>query len=114
MKGGKSGASRHFRLMPEWLGQSGFWLCDPQDGIHDAIGVEDAGFSEALADRLEDWMDEFDSIFRDDDPAASCFPSEQRFSAWRREGEAIAVAIRAELRPGDSLEVVLPSDLGPK
>lgn len=100
--------------MPEWVGQSGLWLRDPQDGIYDAIGVEDAGFSEALADRVEDWMDEFDSIFVDDDPSASCFPSDERFRAWRREGEAIAAVIRAELRPGDSLDVVLPSDLGPK
>ncbi|HRE22448.1 MAG TPA: hypothetical protein PKW21_15640 [Rhabdaerophilum sp.] len=100
--------------MPEWLGQSGLWLRDQQDGSYDAIGVEDAGFSEALGDRIEDWMDEFDSIFRDDDPSASCFPDAERFSAWRREGEAIATAVLVELRPGDSLDVVLPSDLGPK
>jgi len=114
MISGKPAMARQFRLMPEWLGQSGLWLRDPQDGIHDAIGVEDAGFSEALADRIEDWMDEFDSIFVDDDPPASCFPSRERFMAWYREGEAIAEAIRAELRPGDRLDVVLPSDLGPK
>lgn len=105
---------RQFRLLPEWLGQSGLWLRDPRDGIYDAIGVEDAGFSEALADRIEDWMDEFDSIFLDDDPAASCFPSVTRFIAWRGEGERIAEAIRAELAPDDHLDVMLPSDLGPK
>lgn len=113
-RGRTSGAPRHFRLLPEWLGQSGLWLRDPQGGIYDAIGAEEAGLSEALADRLEDWMDEFDSIFLDDDPPASCFSSADRFSAWLREGEAIALAIRAELRPEDRLDVVLPTNLGPK
>lgn len=100
--------------MPEWLGQSGLWLRDPQDGIYDAIGVEEAGFSENLADRIEDWMDEFDSIFVDDDPPASCFPSATQFAAWRAEGEDIARAIRAELAPDDCLDIELPTDLGPE
>lgn len=105
---------RQFRLMPEWLGQSGLWLRNPQDGIYDAIGVEEAGFSERLADRIEDWMDEFDSIFVDDDPPASCFPSAAQFIAWRTEGENIARAIRAELASDDRLDVELPTDLEPK
>jgi hypothetical protein len=104
---------RQFRLMPEWLGQSGLWIRDPGDGTFDAIGAEEAGFSEALADRIEDWMDEFDSIFDEDDPTASAFASPAGFEAWRREGEAIAAALRAELRPGETLEVILPEGLGP-
>jgi hypothetical protein len=104
---------RHLRLLPEWLGQSGLWIADPSGGF-ETVGVEEVGFSEALADRMEDWMDEFDSIFRDDDPAASCFSSTERFTAWHREGDAIAEVIRRELGPDDRLEVSLPSDLGPK
>ncbi len=104
---------RQFRLMPEWLGQSGLWIRDPADGVFDAIGAEEAGFSEALADRIEDWMDEFDSIFDEEDPKASRFASAGDFEAWCREGEAIAVALRAELRPGESIEVILPEGLGP-
>jgi hypothetical protein len=104
---------RHLRLLPEWLGQSGLWLADPADGVFDAIGAEEAGLTEALADRLEDWMDEFDSIFVDDDPPSSCFSSREQFMAWRREGEAIAGLIRSELGPGDRLEVILPTGLEP-
>lgn len=111
---GKAGqASRHFRLLPEWLGQSGLWIRDEADGVFDAIGAEEAGFSEDLADRLEDWMDEFDSIYDEDDPKASAFASLADFDRWRREGEAIAAALRAELPPGDRLEMILPETLGP-
>lgn len=107
-------APRHLRLRPEWLGQSGLWLADPVDGSFDAIGAEDIGLSEEIADRLEDWMDEFDSIFDDADPPASAFASAADFQAWQREGDAIAGAIRRELGPEDRLEVMLPHALGPK
>jgi hypothetical protein len=107
------GGLRHLRLAPEWLGQSGLWLKDAGDGVFDAIGAEEAGFSESLADRLEDWMDEFDSIFDDADPLASRFASAAQYEAWRREGEAIAAAIRAALGPGETLDVQLPDGLGP-
>ncbi|WP_284177738.1 hypothetical protein [Rhabdaerophilum sp. SD176] len=108
MAGKSDRLPRQFRLMPEWLGQSGLWVRDPADGAYDAVSVEEAGFSEPLADRIEDWMDAFDSIFDEDDPKASAFASRDDFDAWRQEGEAIAVALRAELRPGETLEVVLP------
>ncbi len=100
--------------MPEWLGQSGLWIRDANDGVFDAIGAEEAGFSEALADRLEDWMDEFDSIYDEDNPSASAFASAGDFTRWRAEGEAIAAALRAALQPGETLELVLPDDLGPR
>lgn len=104
---------RHLRLLPEWLGQTGLWLRDAEDGIFDAVGAEDVGLSEALADRLEDWMDEFDSIYDEADPAASTFSSMAEFLRWRAEGEAIAGAIRAELAPGETLDIQLPTALGP-
>lgn len=110
----RSQMPRQFRLMPEWLGQSGLWIRDADDGDFDAIGVEDAGFSEALADRIEDWMDEFDSIYDEDDPAGSAFASVEDYVRWRAEAEAIAAALRAVLAPGDTLDVMLPDNLGPK
>lgn len=106
-------APRHLRLAPEWLGQSGLWLKDAGDGVFDATGAEEAGLPEALADRLEDWMDVFDSIFDEDDPPASRFESMAGFAEWRREGEAIAAAIRAELGPEERLDVEIPDGLGP-
>ncbi|MCZ8184561.1 MAG: hypothetical protein O9322_16435 [Beijerinckiaceae bacterium] len=112
MAGKSDRLPRQFRLMPEWLGQSGLWLRDPGDGTFDAIGAEEAGFSEALADRIEDWMDAFDSIYDEEDPKASAFASPADFDAWRQEGEAIAAALRAELRPGETLEVILPQEPG--
>ncbi len=109
---GKAGqAPRVFRLKPEWLGQSGLWIRDAGDGSFDAIGAEEAGFSEALADRLEDWMDEFDSIYDEDDPKASGFNSAADFERWSDEGEAIATALRSELLPGETLDVMLPETL---
>lgn len=113
MAGKSDRLPRQFRLMPEWLGQSGLWIRDPADGVFDAIGAEEAGFSEALADRIEDWMDEFDSVFDEADPKASTFASRADFDAWRLEGEAIAAALRAELRQGETLDVILPEGLGP-
>jgi hypothetical protein len=111
---GKAGqVPRHFRLLPDWLGQSGLWIREAGDGTFDAIGVEEAGFSEALADRIEDWMDAFDSIFDEADPKASAFSSEAEFKHWRDEGEAIASALRAELLPGEALDVILPKSARP-
>ncbi len=106
-------APRQFRLMPEWLGQSGLWLRDAADGTFDAIGADEAGFSEDVADRLEDWMDVFDSILDEADPKASCFASAADFDDWCQEGHAIAAALRAELRPGETLDVLLPQSLAP-
>ena len=106
-------APRHVRLMPEWLGQSGLWLADAQ-GAFDASDAEEIGLSDDLADRLEAWMDEFDSTYDEDDPAASCFASAAAFAAWQVEGEAIARAIRAQLDPDESLDVQLPKNLVPQ
>ena len=58
-------------------------------------------------------MDEFDSIFDEDDPPASRFGSGAQFDAWRHEGGRIAAAIRAALGPDETLDVVLPDGLGP-
>lgn len=104
---------RHFQLMPEWLGQSALRIAG-DDGIFDEIGAEEAGFSETIADRFEDWMDAFDAIYDEDDPPSSCFESSAEFDAWRREGEAIATQMRKVLLPGERLDVLLPIDLGPK
>ncbi len=113
MAGRKQHAPRVLRLLPEWLGQSGLWLAAP-DGSFEPVGAEDIGLSEEIADRLEDWMDEFDSIFEDGDPLASAFGTVAQFEAWRREGDAIAGAIRSALGPNDRIEVLLPVGLGPK
>ena len=75
---------RHFQLMPEWLGQSALRIAG-DDGIFDEIGAEEAGFSETIADRFEDWMDAFDAIYDEDDPPSSCFESSAEFDAWRRD-----------------------------
>jgi RimJ/RimL family protein N-acetyltransferase len=86
-------------IAPEWLGHSGLWQFDGK-GRRRAVDAEDIGLSEALADRLETWMDAFDAIYDEDDEAASDFSNEVERLAWQTEGHAIAHAVAAELGPG--------------
>jgi len=86
-------------IAPEWLGRSGLWLVDARDR-RKPVDAEDIGLSEALADRLEAWMDGFDAIYVEDDEAASAFGDAAEQAAWLSEGEAIATAIAGELGPG--------------
>lgn len=100
------------KLMPEWLGQTGLWRLDAADGGYWPVDAEEIGLSDALADRLEDWTDEFDSIFDEDDPAHSHFPTRAAHAAFVAEGEAIAGLIRREL--GAAVEYVVPKGLCPE
>lgn len=86
-------------LAPEWLGLSGLWQIDAK-GKRKAIDAEDVGLSEELADRLEAWMDAFDAIYDEDDPAASGFGDPVELLAWEAEGAALAHAIGDELGAG--------------
>lgn len=86
-------------IAPEWLGHSGLWQFDAK-GRRRAVDPEDIGLSEALADRLETWMDAFDAIYDEDDETASDFPNEVERLAWEAEGHAIAHAVAAELGAG--------------
>lgn len=100
------------KLMPEWLGQSGLWRHEPGEGGYFPVDADEIGLSETLADRLEDWTDEFDSIFDEDDPPGSRFPSREAYAAFLVEGEAIATLIRREL--GAEVVVELPKGLSPE
>lgn len=100
------------KLMPEWVGQSGLWRFDPADGGYWPVDAEDIGLSEALADRLEDWTDEFDSLYEEDDPASSRFASREAYAAFLGEGEAIAALIRREL--GAEVMLVVSKGLAPE
>jgi hypothetical protein len=100
------------KLMPEWLGQSGLWRHEPAEGGYAPVDAEEIGLSDSLADRLEDWTDEFDSIFEEDDPPSSRFPSREAYAAFVAEGEALATLIRREL--GAEVLFVLPKGLSPE
>ncbi|MCO5089615.1 hypothetical protein [Bosea sp. (in: a-proteobacteria)] len=89
-------------IAPEWLGLSGLWQLDPK-GRRKPVDAEEIGLSEALADRLEAWMDAFDAIYDEDDPAASDFDGAVERLAWEAEGHALARAIAAEL--GEAWEI---------
>jgi hypothetical protein len=86
-------------LAPEWLGKSGLWQLDAR-GRRKPVDAEEIGLSEALADRLEAWMDAFDAIYDEDDPAASDFGDAVERLAWEAEGHALAHVIAAELGAG--------------
>ena len=77
-------------IAPEWLGHSGLWQFDAK-GRRRAVDAEDIGLSEALADRLETWMDAFDAIYDEDDETASDFPNEVERLSWEAEGQPIDV-----------------------
>jgi hypothetical protein len=100
------------KLMPEWLGQSGLWRFERDDGGYFPVDAEDIGLSDALADRLEDWTDDFDSIFEEDDPPASRFATREAYAAFIAEGEAIAALIRREL--GAEVIFEVPKGLAPE
>ncbi|WP_332681267.1 hypothetical protein [Bosea sp. (in: a-proteobacteria)] len=85
-------------IAPEWLGRSGLWLLDAK-GKRKPVDAEDVGLSEALADRLEAWMDSFDAIYDEANEAASDFGSEAERLGWEAEGAALADAIASELGP---------------
>ncbi len=95
-------------LAPEWLGRSGLWLLDAK-GRRKPVDAEDLGLSEALADRLESWMDGFDAIYDEADPARSDFAGEAERLAFEREGAALVAAIAAELGPDWRVEHDLTS-----
>lgn len=86
-------------LAPEWLGLSGLWQIDAK-GKRKAVDAEDVGLSEELADRLEAWMDTFDAIYDEDEPATSDFGDAVERLAWEAEGAALAHAIGGELGTG--------------
>lgn len=83
-------------VAPVWLGQSGLWLTDAK-GRRKPVDAEDIGISEALADRLEAWMDEFDSIYNEGSESASVFSDEVQRIKWEAEGVAITHAISVEV-----------------
>jgi hypothetical protein len=90
-------------IAPEWLGLSGLWQVDAK-GKRKAVDAEDVGLSEELGDRLEAWMDAFDAIYDEDDPASSDFSDQVERMAWEAEGHALAHAIAAELGTGWSVQ----------
>ena len=65
-----------------------------------AVFAKEVGLSEELADRLEAWMDAFDAIYDEDDPAASGFGDPVELLAWEAAGAALAHAIGDELGAG--------------
>jgi hypothetical protein len=95
-------------IAPAWLGQSGLWLIDAK-GRRKPVDAEDVGLSDALADRLEAWMDQFDAIYDEDDETRSRFPDAVQQLAWEAEGAAIAAAVAADLGPGWTVETDLAS-----
>ncbi|PZR84077.1 MAG: hypothetical protein DI537_33745 [Stutzerimonas stutzeri] len=85
-------------IAPEWLGRSGLWQVDAK-GKRKPVDSDDVGLSDALADRLESWMDAFDAIYDEANEAASDFASDAERAAWEAEGAVLAAAIAAELGP---------------
>ncbi len=78
------------RVAPEWE----CWpLWDHETG--DNFDPNDLDLPAALATRIVAWDNQFQAIFKRDDPAASDFPSWEARLAWRTEGDAIIDALRA-------------------
>jgi hypothetical protein len=100
------------KLMPEWLGQTGLWRLESHAGGYNPVDADEIGLSDDLAERLEDWTDVFDSIFDEDEPPNSRFPSREAHAAFIAEGEALAALIRREL--GAEVIFEVPKGLSPE
>jgi hypothetical protein len=95
-------------IAPAWLGLSGLWRLDAK-GSRKPVDAEDIGLSEDLADRLEAWMDMFDSIYDEDDETRSRFANAVEQLGWEAEGMAIASLIVDELGPNWTVTTDLAS-----
>lgn len=93
-------------IAPAWLGLSGLWTVDAK-GRRKPVDAEDVGLSDALADRLEAWMDAFDAIYEEEQEARSRFPNAVEQLAWEAEGMALAQAITDELGKGWTVQTDL-------
>ena len=91
--------SRRLLIAPDWLGLSGLWTLDGK-GRRQPVDAEEIGLSDELADRVEAWMDSFDAIYDEDEPARSRFADENARLAFEAEGLALAHAAAAELGAG--------------
>lgn len=95
------------RIAPQWLSEP-LWIV-PGRGEAEPVDLDDLGLSDDLADRIEEWIDAFDAVLDPVDPEQSRFPDAHAAIAWRREGEAIAAAVRRELGADWQVELILPA-----
>jgi hypothetical protein len=78
------------KLAPEW-GTGPLWV----DGEY--RDLDDFGLSDALVALIEQWDEEFQSIYDPDDPAASSFPDEETERRWLDRGRELAGRIGPEV-----------------
>lgn len=95
------------RIAPQWLSEP-LWIV-PDRREAEPVDLDDLGLSDDLADRIEEWIDAFDAVLDPVDPELSRFSDARAAIAWRREGEAIAVAVRRELGADWQIELILPA-----
>jgi len=72
--------------------------CDPLWVVDDEgltnVSPQDLGLPSELADALDDWAEDLNSIYPDDDPGSAEFPSPEAEAAWKSEGRRLASALR--------------------
>ncbi len=78
------------------------WLLHP-DGT-DNPAPEELGLSGPLCRALEEWADDFDTIFPEDDPGAAAFASPDAEKEFNARGRALAQQVADEV--GDRFRVV--------
>jgi hypothetical protein len=83
-------------IKPGQPGDAALWSTDARGRSH-ATDADEVGLSDALADRLEEWLDALDGLFDEDVPGQRGFATDTERRAFAAEGHAIAAAIREEL-----------------
>jgi hypothetical protein len=91
-------------LKPGEPGDAVLWSLDAR-GRAEPTDADEAGLSDDLAERIEEWVDALDAAFAEDAPEIRHFNSEAERRAFFAEGQAIGAAIRAELGDGVVLEL---------
>ena len=78
------------------------------DGRTDeAVGIDELGLSDELADRIEAWIDAFDAVHDADQPSRPGFPDREAQERWQAEGRIIADRLAAELDADWTVELVM-------
>ncbi|MGL4440173.1 MAG: hypothetical protein ACRCUE_12975 [Bosea sp. (in: a-proteobacteria)] len=91
-------------LKPGEPGDAVLWSLDAR-GRPQPTDADEAGLSDELSERIEEWVDALDAAFDEDTPEVRRFASETERRAFHAEGQAIAAAIRDEIGDEATLEL---------
>ena len=100
-------------LKPGEPGDPVLWTLDLR-GRPEPTDADEIGLSDALAERIEEWVDALDAAFDEDNETVRRFASEAERRAFYAEGQAIGAAISDEIADTVAVELDLSAlEIGP-